>query len=186
MKKIMLDPGHGGRDPGAVDGYDDDLLYTEEKDLAYNIAIRVERLLKFKSDYKIYKTREHNQFVSLNERAELANVNEVDVFISIHLNAYGCVSASGYEVYCYPTSKKGRVLRNIILNKLNNKIVEIESRGGKTAEFYVLKYTKMPAILIEAGFITNPDNEKLLYNLDIRHRIAKAIVEGIDIYFNIT
>lgn len=168
---VVIDPGHGGKDPGAsVDGY-------LEKDINLNISLKLKDILIDKK-IDVIMTREKDETVDLKLRCEIANKNNADYFISVHCNSSKDKSANGSETYSYPGSQRGRNLAQYV----QNSIVEMlgtKNRGVKYAEFYVLKYTLMPAILVETAFMSNPENLKLLF--DESFIFAEAIAEG---FFN--
>ena len=100
IRKIVLDPGHGGKDPGAV-GYSG----TYEKDLVLQIALKLKKKLEKELDVEVLLTRDIDKFVSLQERTEFANSNNADLFVSIHINAHNNAQAHGIEVYYLSTAK---------------------------------------------------------------------------------
>jgi len=177
---IVLDPGHGGEDPGAVGA-----CGVYEKDIALEIARVAADWLKA-NGWEVYLTRETDKHVSLYERARLSNEEGADVFVSIHLNAAENPAARGFEVYHYPGSHDGAVLASLIasrLRKLKNYYPGFLWRGIKTADFYVLKHTIAPAVLVECGFLTNPEECKWLKHPTNQERIGILIAEAIEDYF---
>lgn len=176
MFKICIDPGHGGKDPGAIGPSG-----LRESEVVLSISLTTAEELK-KLGYTVYITRTDNHFVSLQDRANFANKIKSDIFVSIHANASVLSTAHGTEVYHYPESSKGIQLARIVLKRLIQDI-KLGNRGVKPGTFYVLKYTIMPAILIETAFITNPEEEKLLAMSLWREKIGKAISAGIHSYF---
>lgn len=200
IKTICLDAGHGGKDPGKLDGK------NEEKKYALLLAEEVEQLLK-QAGFKVVQTRTRDQFVDLPERPRFANQNSADLFVSLHYNAAGTRSAQGVEVYCltptgtsssnggighsiapsYPGSAQNaeNVLLAYHVQKSLVKNLNVEDRGVKRAQFLVLSAVKMPAILIEAGFMTNPFEAKRIYDSTYRKKMALGIVTGILNYKNV-
>lgn len=183
--KIALDFGHGGKDPGAVDDYGDDKLYpdyyyTEESELVRRIGLRLaSRLL---DRYDVLLTRPNDDYVELEDRAVMANRYEADLFISLHTNASANTRANGVEMFHYPGSDEGLRLSK----ELNLRLVErckVNNRGIKTKEdLIVLKYTSMPAVLLELGFITNPIEEEKLHNNRYQTQLIEGIYEGVQRY----
>lgn len=179
--KIALDAGHGGSDPGAVDLAniaDNDFIITYEKNLNISITKKVAEKLKAKGA-NIVLTRNLDEFVSLNERVEIANKAKVDLFISIHFNA-GTSVASGIETFTYDKSVNPISMK--LANNVHSEITKVsglQNRGLKKAGFYVLKYTNMATILIELGFITNTPEELKVNNNEWQIKISDAIVQGI-------
>ncbi|HHV63404.1 MAG TPA: N-acetylmuramoyl-L-alanine amidase [Firmicutes bacterium] len=182
--RIVLDAGHGGGkgqgDPGAVDPVqpaEGDMLYTEEDDLAFDIARRAQEALML-SGHTAHLTRRPNQFISLQGRCDLANRLGADVFVSIHLNA-GPPTARGFEVFSYPGSCPGAQLRDAILGAIAKAFPDWVNRGAKEANYAVLRGTKMPAALVECGFVTNTEEERKLHDPAVRQRMAEAIAAGV-------
>lgn len=183
--KVVVDPGHGAEDPGAVDGLSKeelDEIYSEEDDLNWLIAKKLYDILSNRG-YDLVLTRKKDEFISLQERADMANQFEADIFVSIHNNAAANTSAQGYEVLYWHTSNKGKLLAQDIYNTMAQEL-NWEGRGivGRD-NLHVLKETDMPAVLIECGFITNPVEEHLLNYEGYRLLLAKAIANGIEAYF---
>ncbi|MGM0508739.1 MAG: N-acetylmuramoyl-L-alanine amidase [Fusobacteriota bacterium] len=214
-KRIVIDPGHGGKDPGAV-GYRN--LY--EKDIVLNMA----KDLKEKLDdrYDVLLTRDKDVFIPLGSRSKIANDYKADLFISIHLNANRSSRASGVETFYYSrrssdyakqvaefenkvdeefgiTNDYAELIVNDISYSMNQersvkiarniednlaKKTKFKSRGIYGANFSVLRGTKAPAVLIEAGFISNVNEAKKLATRWYQKRIATGISEEIDKYFN--
>jgi N-acetylmuramoyl-L-alanine amidase len=158
-----------------------------EKDLALKLAKAVKGYLEAEmSDWEVYLTRDSDRHVSLQERCDIANYHNADIFVSIHLNGADSPQAHGVEVYHYPNSEKGHLLAQSIHDYMAELLAgewpNWYDRGIKTAEYYVLKHTKMPAVLVEAGFITNDNDARFVAdNIDL---IATAIAGGIREYFN--
>jgi len=176
--KICLDAGHGGSDPGAT--YN--TFY--EKD----VTLKVVNLMKAKLEpyVDIVLTRSKDSTVSLEERVTIANKNNVDYFVSIHCNSSVNTAAKGWE--CYVVAKGGKAeklankIRNITILTNNN----LKDRGVKTANFYVLKNTVAPAVLIENAFISNYDDRTNVLKSDnalekLASCYTKAILEMLDI-----
>ncbi|MFP4018500.1 MAG: N-acetylmuramoyl-L-alanine amidase [Bacteroidales bacterium] len=189
--RVCLDPGHGGDDPGAVDGIDreqddeiyEDDLYTEESSIVLAVARKLRNLLK--DEHTIIMNRGSDKFISLAERVDLANKSEVDIFVSIHANAAANSQAHGIDTLHYPTSTQGKKLAGIIQNKLITKI-NATNRGLKSRDdLYVLKETDMPSVLVECGFITNPQEEHLLNSLSYQYLLAECIAYGVSEYGDI-
>ena len=155
MKKVCLDFGHGGTDSGALG-----INNVKEKDYTLALGERIVELLR-NYGVKIITTRNKDNYVSLNDRVEIANNNNVDLFISIHCNAHSNDSANGFETYSY---KGNTDLQKVTHNNIMLTIPQLKNRGMKKASYYVLKYTKANALLIECGFITNKSDYNILIN----------------------
>ena len=170
MKLIYLDPGHGGKDPGAVNGR------RHESDDVLKLSKAVKNLLE-EQGFTVRMTRETDTYVSLEDRTEQANRAQADWFISIHRNSFANAEASGVEVWIYPT-KDAETNRGAkeVLDEIVQAGVQ-KNRGVKKGDYHVCRETKMPAMLIEMGFITNATDNQLF---DSRfEQYAKAIAKGI-------
>ena len=177
MSLVCIDAGHGGKDPGASNGM------LEEKNIALDIARKTNNILNHWGIDTVM-TRDEDVFVKLEDRADIANNNDCDLFLSIHINAHKNSNANGIETYCYPGSTEGNDLANIVQDKLMENTNEVD-RGVKEAEFVVLKETSMPAVLAELGFITNPKTlgklSKDYINFLKAYSLAKAIKKYVEV-----
>ena len=172
MVKICFDYGHGGRDPGAI--------YNGRRESMDNLdlGLRVAELVSA-NGLKIGQTRIIDKDLSLKERVDFANGGNYDYFISFHRNAFKPEVANGAEVFVHPkSSPRARKLAEEIQRGLV--ACGFRNRGVKIADFYVLRGTKMPAVLLEIGFIDN-SLDNLLFDLkreEIIFRITKSIVSA--------
>ncbi|WP_258083991.1 N-acetylmuramoyl-L-alanine amidase [Thermococcus thermotolerans] len=173
---ICVDAGHGGTDPGAVANG------VQEKDINLAIALKVAKLLG-EDGARVVLTRDGDYYVSLSSRVSIANSAGCDIFISIHANS-GPTSASGFEVYHYYGSTYGNLLATYVDQEIA-KVIPLNNRGVKEAGFYVIKYTRMPAILIETGFVTNTYDVSIITNENYQWRYAYAILHGVQRYFGV-
>jgi len=214
---IVIDPGHGGRDPGAVGP-----TGSYEKDRTLEIALMVRDLLSIRMpELRVVLTRTTDDYISLGARTRIANRNRADLFVSIHCNAAENREAHGFETFFLSRARTDdaravEMLENgalqlddipaapddplsFLLADMAQSIFQNQSslfagsiqsgfrtsfpqrrdRGVKRAGFYVLRGAYMPAVLIEVGFISNPEEERELLSLDFRFRAAEAIVEAI-------
>jgi N-acetylmuramoyl-L-alanine amidase len=168
--RIILDAGHGGSDSGATNkGY-------KEKDITLNLALKIGALL---NNHEIIYTRKNDKYISLNERCNISNKANADLFISIHVNSATNKNAKGIETFAYSTKSKGhevaqRVQRNLI------EVTKATDRGVKTSDFKVLRSTKAPAILIEVGFISNVEELEKLINDTYQFKLCDAIARAIN------
>lgn len=175
-KKIMLDAGHGGRDPGAVSS----ILGLVEKELNLDIVNNLYSLLH-PAGTRVFLTRKEDIFISLNERVQMAIDKEVDIFISVHCNTLPSdILRRGTRAYYY--SENSKELAEIMQKNLVEEIQTI-SEGTKTAGFVVIKKTTMPSVLVEVAYLTNEEDEKLLSSLEFRKSAAQGIYNGIKFYF---
>lgn len=174
-KVIVIDPGHGGMDPGAV-GISGRTL---EKYNVIWIARDLKALLE-KAGAKVIMTREGDNYLSLDARARLANQRGAHIFVSIHNDANLNRQIRGTTTYLYDAASRplaASVQRELVRALGSNDI------GVRQAPFYVIRKTQMPAILVEVGFMTNVNEEKLLVDPSYRLRAARGIYHGIVNYF---
>ncbi len=171
---VVVDPGHGGRDPGAMG------IRLKEKDINLAVALRLQRVL-LDAGVFVVLTRDDDRWISLEERAALANQMKARIFVSIHCNGAASPLAQGTETYHFPTSLEGKKLAESIHSRLVS-LLGRRDRGIKTANFAVLRETTMPAVLVELAFITNREEEELLGTDIFQQRAALAIREGISRY----
>lgn len=232
LKTVVLDPGHGGKDPGAVskDGK------TFEKTFTLDIALRLEKLIKqAHPEVTVILTRRDDRFISLDERAQIANRNDADLFISIHINSAYSPKSSGFSTHVLgQSSQKNRDLykANLELVKRENSVVLLDesynaqqssfdpddpssyifmtmmqsahleqsiefaqlinsrlkggpisvNRGVSQDPFYVLWKTTMPAVLVELGFISNPEDLAKLKKGAEREELAKRLLNAFEEY----
>ncbi|WP_050183339.1 N-acetylmuramoyl-L-alanine amidase [Domibacillus robiginosus] len=176
---IILDPGHGGSDPGAV-GFG-----LHEADVVLKTGLKVNSLLK-DTPFNVKMTRSTDTFITLANRAAFAKRNNGDIFVSIHANA-ASPSASGTETfYSAAANSQNASDSKLLATKIQSRMIaawDLKNRGVKTAGYYVLKNNTVPAALLELGFITNKgDNDKLKsdYWLNV---MSKAIYNGILDYY---
>ena len=170
--KICIDAGHGGTDPGACHG----ALY--EKDVVLDIALHLEKMLK-NAGYEVFMTRTSDVFNTPAEKAFMANNSKADYFISIHCNAYLDPSANGTETLVYELNGEGGRLAKQVQKSLLETL-ETRDRGVKERkDLIVINSTRMPAILVETAFISNPDEKAILLDSKKRKAIAQAIFSGI-------
>lgn len=177
---VFIDPGHGGFDLGAHK------QSVNEKSLTLSTGLLVRKYLKEKN-YRVIMTRMRDVHVSLDHRSTIANRTRSHLFVSIHYNAAKSADAHGIEVF-FPTTKdkirqtSSKKLARLVQNKLVEK-TNARDRGIKSGNFHVIRETKMPAILVEGGFITNDAERSKLNSLPYREKLAQAIADGVDAYF---
>ncbi len=199
VQTVVLDPGHGGHDKGQVS------RYGAEKDFALDVARKLRPILQAKG-LRVVMTREGDYFVPLEVRAKIANSARNSIFVSIHFNATNDdPNATGFEIFSFtprgaPSTSDGTVaassvnmqpgssadaqslaLSVCIYHSLLGQLREYD-RGIKRARFAVLRLTKVPAVLIEGGFLTERGESKLISNKDWRAKLAGAIGIGIENY----
>ena len=170
MRTIVIDAGHGGSDPGAVNGT------RLEKNDTLNLALAVQRRLQAQGQ-NVVMTRNTDVFIPLAERSAISNRAHADMFVSIHRNAASSSAANGVEnfVYLNPTAMETQYAQTV-LNAVVSAGVQ-NNRGVKRGNFAVLRNTRAPAMLLEMGFISNErDNQLFDQNFDA---YADAITRGI-------
>lgn len=220
IKTIVIDPGHGGKDPGAIGRGG-----LREKEVALDVALRLEKLLKSNCDCRVLLTRRTDIFIPLEERTAFANTNDASLFISIHANSNKKRNVSGVETYFLSPARskdEGYVaaqenmmnmesdnedtndLAFILYDMQSTDKINESSRmaamvqqalvkglqprhrshdhGVKQAMFYVLHGARMPSVLVETSFISNPNEEKLLRSDAYRQQIAQGIADGVTGY----
>jgi N-acetylmuramoyl-L-alanine amidase len=177
-KVIVLDPGHGGHDPGAIGNG------LEEKEVVLNVGLRVEKKLQ-SSGAIVVMTRKNDTFLTLDERAQIGNNSNASTFVSIHTNSFSTSSPNGSETYWSSNyyGANSKELATEIQKELVKKLGTTD-RGVKEAGFYVIKYTKIPSVLVELGFISNKSDAVKLASSTYRDKAADAIVQGLINYYN--
>ena len=180
--KVVLDPGHGKYDSGAVGP-----TGLKEKDISLAVALKVGNIL-LKNNVDIVYTRttdeiaytnnNDNQLRNLQLRCEIANNVNPNCFVSIHANSFESPTAKGIETFYFSGSTAGKKLAQAAQTELTKETGRID-RGIKTANYYVLKHVNAPAILVETSFISNPEEEQLLAAGAYQNKLAKAISTGI-------
>jgi len=224
-RRVVIDPGHGGHDPGAVGPSG---LY--EKNVVLDIALKLKKILLADPFNEVFLTRETDRFISLEERTAMANRKNADFFVSIHANANPVRRVKGIETYLLNWTNDDEAMRvaarenkislkkmremhrqmdtlGMILNDLSrdskrNDSIKLANYiqqsmvttlnnessyksidlGVKQALFYVLFGARMPSVLVEVSFISNPQEEQLLSDESYRMQIAKAIAKGLNTY----
>ncbi len=216
--KILIDAGHGGHDPGGIG-----VSGTKEKDVVLDIAKRLKRNLEEKG-FSVAMTRETDKFLTLEERANLANQKDIGLFLSIHANIADSSRVKGLEVYslrtldpkesreavdpdkysqsfsAYQMKRNDLTLQKTVIDMMRgykdlhsdrlarclthevSAALDIHHRGDKQAGFYVLKYTLVPSVLVEVGFLSNRAEEKNLQSAVYRQKIADGIAESVSRY----
>lgn len=174
---VVIDAGHGGEDPGAVKGN------AKEKDLNLAMALKLEKLLKEKN-IKTFMLRQDDTFVGLYDRPYIANALNATMFICIHNNYIDSTSVSGTETLYYPEkngdpSFTGEKLAKMVQDSLISKLKTVNRKTVERPGLVVLKYTKMPAILAEIGFLSNAKELKNLQDSAFQQKTAEALEEAI-------
>lgn len=195
VKHIVIDPGHGGKDAGAVRGR------YQEKNLTLAIARRVQRRL-IRAGYRVTLTRHTDIALTLKQRAALAKALKADLFLSIHINATGKTSVTGIETYALTpagaaSSTSSKVVKTVHPGNrcdVNNMALASmihrymlgrtggTDRGVKRARFLVLREITMPGVLIECGFLSNAAEARKMSTAVYQEKLAKGIADGVHAY----
>lgn len=169
---IVLDAGHGGKDTGAP------YYGIDEKDVVLQITHRTGKLLE-EAGYRVEYTRSDDTYVSLAARAEQANTQQADIFVSVHANAFPQkTEVNGLETYYLVGGTRAKVLAT----RIHDAVLQstgASDRGTRTANFYVLRNTDMPAVLVETGYMTNEAECRLLASDEYQQMLAQGIANGI-------
>lgn len=180
---LVIDPGHGGNDPGGTGNG------MREKDIVLEVSTKLRDLLQADTadgngggSWTVHLTRTNDTFVGLSARASYANSKGAARFVSIHSNAFGDPSANGTETFSYANGTTGARLRNLIQEEMIA-AWGLTNRGNKTANFAVLRETAMPAALHELAFITNATDAQKLGSPAERTKAAEAHLRAIQRHF---
>ncbi|PSF39229.1 N-acetylmuramoyl-L-alanine amidase [Aphanothece hegewaldii CCALA 016] len=167
---VILDPGHGGKDPGAIG-----IGGLQEKDIILPISQMVSQILE-QQGIQVMMTRSSDYFVSLEGRTNMANRAGASLFVSIHANSMGAgrPDVSGLEVYYFGDRRLSDTIYRSIVRSVN-----VKERGVRRARFYVLRNSKMPSTLIEVGFVTGQEDAAKLRNSNYQRQMADAIARGV-------
>ncbi|WP_455471558.1 N-acetylmuramoyl-L-alanine amidase [Streptococcus salivarius] len=192
-KVVYLDAGHGGYDPGAS------YFGISEKSLTLAIQSRVKAKLEAEG-YQVVTTRTSDTYVDLTDRSRVANASESDIFVSIHINASGSSAAQGIETYYYQPYAEypSRInatyhanstrlsMSDTLANAIQSSLINAtgaQNQGVKRQTFAVLRETTAPAVLLELGFLSNPQEAARLNTSAYQETLANAIVAGIKSYY---
>lgn len=196
--RVMIDPGHGGSDPGGVADNG-----TQEKDIVLDISMRLRRLLLDRY-IPVHLTRSRDDFIPLPDRPKLARIQEATIMVSIHANKAVNTSANGIETFVLPapgfpsTSSVAPVFMSCIGNQHDRDSIRLAAnihqqllnktfandRGIKRARFAVLRDAPCPTILVEVGFLSNNNDREQLESPAYREKLAEAILAGILAFYN--
>lgn len=172
---IVVDAGHGGKDPGALG-----VTGNHEKDYTLAVANKTVELLKQYPEFQVVSTRSTDVFLELSERVAIANDWDADLFLSIHANSFSNPKSGGTESFYYNANSKEFAQ---LVHKHLQGATGFQDRGVKSSGFYVIKHTKMPAVLTETGFLSNPAENSKLTSPAFQEKIAKSLVAAIREYY---
>lgn len=167
---VVVDPGHGGKDPGAIG-----IRGVQEKDIVLAVSQYLQRYLE-QQGVRVLMTRTGDYFISLQGRTDMANRAGADLFVSIHANSMGMgrPDVNGFEIYYHGNAGLSQAIHRNVVNSLN-----VRDRRVRQARFYVLRNSRMPSTLVEMGFVTgNEDNYKLT-DPNFQQQMAQAIARGV-------
>ena len=167
---IIIDPGHGGFDRGGIPGQ-----RVLEKNMTLDVSLRLKPILE-KAGYRVIMTRSTDIFVPLGTRVAIANSNPNAIFVCIHFNSASRSGASGIETYFYSTESAP------LAASIHSAVVggaPSENRGVRRRGYFVLRRTTVPAVLVECGFLTNPNEAQYALTTTYRQKLAQEIARGI-------
>ncbi|QGQ96813.1 AMIN domain-containing protein [Paenibacillus psychroresistens] len=174
---VVIDAGHGGKDTGAIS-----VTKRLEKDFNLAVVLKIQKLLQQEPLIQVNLTRDDDTFVELDERVAIANRLGANLFVSVHGNSYAKTS-KGTETYYY---RKDSLAFAQAMHPHIVAATGFVDKKVKQEDFRVINKTKMPAILCEIGYLSNPTEEAQLYNEDLQNRVAAGIVAGIKEYLKIS
>ncbi|MBQ5682073.1 MAG: N-acetylmuramoyl-L-alanine amidase [Peptococcaceae bacterium] len=185
-KVIVIDPGHGGSDPGAVGR----VLGVTDAEVGFTVGMKLRDLLE-DAGATVLMTRESDIRLGLPERSDMANKAEADMFISIHANSSTNTAPSGIQVYYYAPSSNANLyaqsyVRKTLAEQVSSGMQNATGTASKvyTANYAVLRENDRPSILVETGFLSNEEEEALLAKDSYRQELAEGIYEGVLNYLN--
>jgi N-acetylmuramoyl-L-alanine amidase len=185
---IVIDAGHGGEDPGKPKGK---AIYKHEKDINLAIALKLGKYITQNiPNAEVYQVRTTDRTVSLADRMDFANGKKADLFISIHCNSNPNAQVNGTEIHVYgapldASVKLAEIMKKEFSEKLKRKFRGIVDNAERGHNLYVLQYADMPSVLVECGYMSNPEEEKFLNNDKSQNLMASAIYRGIKSYLQI-
>ncbi len=172
--KIIIDAGHGGRDPGSAgESEEGEKLYT------LSLSHKIFRLLENESAITPILTREADTYLTTEDRVAMANREQVDVFISLHANSFTDKNTRGTETYYHNSNS---IELADILHEHIVKATGFPDRGVRQMDYKVIKETTMPAALLEIGYLSNKEEELIMTSEDMQNKVAASIVRGIKQY----
>lgn len=184
---VVIDAGHGGVDPGKV-GFNGIYEMDINLAIAYKLSDildeeNVKVVMTRKDDNGLYKDSDTNKkMADMNSRIDIINKSEANLVVSIHQNSFTSSEAKGAQVFYYKESQKGEMLAECIQGKLKL-MDETNTRDKKNdGDYYILKKSNPPAVIVECGFLSNEEETKLLSTGEYQEKVAKAIALGVKEY----
>lgn len=175
---IVIDAGHGAKDPGAYSK----LMNRWEKEFNLSASLKLKAALEKDKRFRVHMTRLDDSFLELSDRVKFAEERKADIFISIHANSYDKTSVNGSETYYYRENSKP------LADHLHKYLIAgtgLNNRGIKKAAFKVIKETTMPAVLIEAGYLSNQTDASALFKESMQDKLADELAKGIKAYLKL-
>ncbi|HEX9974672.1 MAG TPA: N-acetylmuramoyl-L-alanine amidase [bacterium] len=169
---VLIDAAHGGRDPGAVSNSG-----RSEKEIVLSISKKLEKVLK-QEGLRVEMTRKNDTFVSLQNRIQLSQKSGTDLLVCIHNNNSRDLTERGFTTFYQRQNQKSMKLDSLVHAEFND-LNLMPDKGGRDASFYILKESIAPAIIIDLGFLSNPDDEKLLTDLEFQSQFVVSLKEAI-------
>lgn len=177
-KVIVIDPGHGGWDPGAIGSGG-----TREKEVTMDTSLRLAALLR-QAGAQVILTRQDDEELSrhkredLSKRAAIANENNADLFIGVHVNYFGGKREHGAQTFSQPGCEDSWLLNQVIQEELV-RVLKNTNRASKQVDYYITRNVNAPSVIVEIGFISNPAEEKLMADPVYQDKIAWALYSGV-------
>ncbi|RYG72556.1 N-acetylmuramoyl-L-alanine amidase [Lentibacillus lipolyticus] len=173
---VVLDPGHGGKDPGAITK-----TSVREKNLTMGAAESTAQALR-EAGADVKLTRSDDTFISLDDRVRISNAHEADAFISLHYNAFPLDGVNGFGTYYYANGAEKELAQNI--QSALHQHTDLNSRGIRQNEYHVLRENRDLSVLVELGFMTNAYDLSIIQTEKHEDNVADGIVEGVMEYFH--
>src|SRR6266536_359804 len=173
---VVIDAGHGGFDRGGIPGQ-----RIAEKEMTLEVAQRLKKVLAA-AGYRVIMTRENDVFVPLGTRVAIANSYRNAIFVCVHFNSAKRAGADGIETYFY--SRDSLQLASAV-HHFVAVVAPSPNRGVRRRGYYVLRKARVPAVLVECGFLTNPTEAAYIQNSSYRQKLAEEIAAGIRERFNV-
>lgn len=182
---IVIDPGHGGNDPGKIG-----INNVPEKDVNLAISLHLKEILE-QNDCRVIMTRDHDRglyqesdsnkkVADLHARCRIINDSDADAVISIHQNSFTSESSKGAQVFYQTTSVEGKVLAEILQEQLVTGLDPDNRRVAKAnSDYYMLKHTQAPMVIVECGFLSNTQEAELLTQEAYQRRVAWTVALGV-------
>ena len=179
---VVVDAGHGGADPGAI-GWNG----ITEKRINLEIARLVEIMALGEANLRVVLTRRTDETISLRDRVDLAHRLDAELYVSIHSNAHHDSRAEGFETLAHDTPseanyRSSRSFARVMDRHMTNRLARFAQQRGVREQRLYLRWAEIPAIIVEAGFLTNPTEAKRLQTIWYQAQVAQSVIDGIQAY----